>query len=101
MKNVFKGSWLLVGVLLLGLAGCANTGQKTGAYVDDSWITTKVKSELIAENDTSARNISVKTVKGVVTLTGTADSKHESQKATEIARNVAGVTSVENELRIQ
>ena len=101
MKNVFKGSWLLVGVLLLGLAGCANTGQKTGAYVDDSWITTKVKSELIAENDTSARNISVKTVKGVVTLTGTADSMHESRKATAIARNVAGVTSVENDLRIK
>ncbi|MEO8007322.1 MAG: BON domain-containing protein [Betaproteobacteria bacterium] len=101
MKNVFKGSWLLMGVLLLGLAACANTGQKSGAYVDDSWITTKVKSELIAENDTSARNISVKTVKGVVTLSGTADSMHESQKATEIARSVAGVTSVENDLLIQ
>ncbi len=101
MKNVFKGSWLLVGVLLLGMAGCANTGQKSGAYVDDSWITTKVKSELIAENDTSARNISVKTVKGVVTLTGTADSMHESQKAANIARNIAGVTAVENDLRIK
>lgn len=101
MKNVFKGSWLLMGVLLLGLSACANTGQKSGAYVDDSWITTKVKSELIADNDTSARNISVKTVKGVVTLTGTADSRHESEKASDIARNVAGVKSVENDLRIE
>jgi osmotically-inducible protein OsmY len=101
MKNVFKGSWLLIGVLLLGVAGCANTGQKSGAYADDSWITTKVKSELIASNDTSARNISVNTTKGVVTLTGTAGSTQESQKAADIARNVAGVTEVENDLRIQ
>lgn len=99
MKNVFKGSWLLVGVLLLGLAGCANTGQKTGAYVDDSWITTKVKSDMVVDNEVRARNISVKTVKGTVTLTGTAANWNEANKAAEIAHGVAGVVAVQNDIR--
>ncbi len=48
MTNLLRGSWVLAGALILGLAGCASSGEKTGAYVDDSWITTKVKSEMIA-----------------------------------------------------
>ena len=103
MKNAFGGIWLLTGVLILGLAGCANTGsgQKTGAHVDDSWITTKVKSEMIADNDVKAQNINVDTVNGVVTLTGTAETWQESNKAAEIARGIHGVTTVENDIRVQ
>jgi osmotically-inducible protein OsmY len=103
MKNAFKGSWLLTGALIAGLAGCASsgTGQKTGAYVDDSWITTKVKSEMIANSDVKAHNINVDTTKGVVTLTGTAATWQESNKAAEIARGIKGVTGVENDIRVQ
>ncbi len=101
MKNAFKGSWLLMGVLIAGLAGCANTGEKTGAYVDDSWITSKVKSEMVANKNVRARDISVNTTRGVVTLTGTAATWEESNKAAEIAHGVKGVTSVENDIRIQ
>ncbi len=101
MKNVFSGSWVVMGVLIAGLLGCAGTGQKSGTYVDDSWITTKVKSELIAESDTKAHNISVSTAKGVVTLTGTAETAQESNKAAEIARRVEGVKAVENHIRVQ
>jgi osmotically-inducible protein OsmY len=88
-------------VAMLGMVGCANTGQKSGAYVDDSWITTKVKSELIANDDTKARNISVDTSHGVVTLSGTADDMEEVTNAVEIARGVDGVTSVTNQIRIE
>lgn len=101
MKNAFRASLLSVVILIAGLAGCAGSGQKTGTYVDDSWITTKVKSDMIADHDVKAHNITVKTTKGVVTLTGTAETWQESDKATQIARNVKGVTSVENDLRIQ
>lgn len=101
MKNAFKGSWLymVMGVLILGLAGCANTGEKTGAYVDDSWITTKVKSDMVVNNEVRARNISVKTVKGTVTLTGTAANWNEANKAAEIAHGVVGVVAVQNDIR--
>jgi osmotically-inducible protein OsmY len=101
MKNAFRTSWVLVGVLMLSLAGCANTGEKTGTYVDDSWITTKVKSDLLAAKDVSSTHISVTTTKGVVTLTGTAATTQESNKAAQIARSVAGVKAVENDIRIQ
>ena len=103
MKNVFTGRWLFTGmfVLIAGLAGCANSGEKSGTYVDDSWITSKVKSEMVADKSVKARDISVNTNKGVVTLSGTADSWDESNKAAEIARRVKGVTMVENDIRVR
>ena len=101
MKNAIRGSGLLMAVLIVGLAGCANTGEKTGAYVDDSWITSKVKSEMVANKSVKARDISVNTNRGVVTLSGNAATWEESNKAAEIARGVKGVTQVENDIHIQ
>jgi osmotically-inducible protein OsmY len=101
MKNVFRGSWVLVSILILALAGCAGAGEKTGTYVDDSTITTKVKSDLLAAKDISSTHISVATTNGVVTLTGTAATAQESNKASQIAHGVAGVKGVENDIRIQ
>jgi osmotically-inducible protein OsmY len=101
MKNAISGRLVVMGVLIAGLTGCAGSGQKSGAYVDDSWITTKVKSEMIANNDVAARNISVNTNKGVVTLTGTAATAQEANKAAEIARGIEGVKAVENDIRVQ
>ena len=101
MKNAFTGRLVLVGALLLGLAACAGSGEKTGVYVDDSTITSKVKSEMVADKTVSARNINVNTTKGIVTLTGTAATAQESTKAAQIAHGVAGVKGVENDIRIQ
>ena len=110
MKNLHLGRSLLAGVFvsLLALAGCANhhagekgTAEKTGAYVDDAWITSKVKSEMAVDKQVKARDISVNTTGGVVTLSGTADSWEESNKAAEIARGVKGVKSVENDIQVK
>ena len=101
MKNAFTGSWLIMGVLIAGLTGCAGSGEKTGMYVDDSVITSKVKSEMIVEKGIHSTDISVTTIKGVVTLTGTVASKDESNKAADLARNISGVTSVENNLKVK
>jgi osmotically-inducible protein OsmY len=101
MKNAYKGCLAFTGAVLLGLAGCASTGEKSGAYVDDSVITTKVKSEMTTDNDVKAHNINVKTNRGVVTLTGTAATMQESNKAAALARGVTGVKSVENDIRVQ
>ena len=101
MNQIFRGSWIFAIVLIASLVGCANSGEKTGAYVDDSWITTKVKSDLLATKDIHSTNISVKTTKGVVTLTGTAKTTEESNKAAQVARGVSGVTIVENDIRVE
>jgi osmotically-inducible protein OsmY len=101
MKNAFGRSWLFTGILIAGLAGCANTGEKTGVYMDDSWITSKVKSEMVADKDVKGTHISVNTSAGVVTLGGSAATWDESNKAVAIANGVKGVKSVQNDIRVQ
>ena len=90
-------------VLLIGLAGCAGTRTQdsTGEYIDDASITTKVKSVMVADTEVSALHISIETIKGVVHLTGSADTRQEANKAATIARNVAGVTSVDNDIHVK
>jgi len=101
MNKIFRGSWLFAIVLIASLVGCANSGEKSGAYVDDSWITTKVKSDLLATKDIGSTHISVNTTKGVVTLSGTAKTATESTKAESVARAVTGVTMVHNDIRVE
>lgn len=63
--------------------------------VDDGWITTKVKSKFAAAKGVKAKDISVSTTDGKVTLTGTATSKAEKNRAIHIAKGVKGVKSVD------
>jgi len=72
----------------------ANTAQ---AY-DDTEITTKVKAELLAEPGLKSMQISVDTIKGVVTLTGSVDSKANSDKAKARTMAISGVKDVNNQL---
>jgi len=69
--------------------------------VADSVITTKVKALFVKDKEVSFRNIEVKTVNGVVHLSGTAKSKQEADKAVSMARDVTGVKSVQSEIRVQ
>jgi hyperosmotically inducible protein len=71
---------------------------KTGVVIDDAEITTKVKAAIFAEPGLKTLQISVDTVKGVVTLSGSIDSPQNSDKARSLASGVAGVTTVENRL---
>lgn len=100
-----KKAWALMAfaAVWLGLAGCAGTREhkSTGEYIDDAAITTKVKSEMIADKEVSAHEIHVKTNRGVVHLTGTVQSRAEANKAAAIARKVAGVRGVENDIEVK
>jgi hyperosmotically inducible periplasmic protein len=103
MKRSGLRSWLLLAGLSLALGGCAGTGKQesTGEFVDDTIITTKVKTALIDDREVRARNISVATFKGVVHLSGTTADAHESWKAAQIARNVKGVKAVRNDIVVK
>lgn len=61
----------------------------------DTWITTKVKTALLADTDVAGLNIDVDTVNGVVTLSGRVDQQSQIEHATRIARDVKGVTEVQ------
>ena len=95
---------VVVSALVLGLAGCANSNKRgiedTGEVVSDSWITTKVKSQLVADKEVGASHIHVKTVDGVVTLSGKAKSQEEANRAVQDAQQIKGVKSVVNEIEM-
>jgi hyperosmotically inducible protein len=107
MKKLSKlAGALLVSVLVLGAAGCAENSDRrgvsdTGAVASDSWITTKVKTDLVADKQVSATHIHVKTVDGVVTLSGTTDSQADIDRAIQDANSVKGVKSVVNNIEIK
>lgn len=73
----------------------------TGEYVDDSVITTKVKSLLAADDFLGSFEITVETYKGIVQLSGFVDSQSTINKAVEITRSVQGVSSVKNNLNVK
>ena len=76
-------------------------GAGAADKVDDAAITSKVNAGLAADKDLSATKIDVDTKNGVVTLTGPAPSAGARERATEIARNVKGVSSVNNQLTVK
>ena len=71
---------------------------RTGVVMDDAEITAKVKAAIFAESGLKTLQISVDTVKGVVTLTGSVDSAANSDRAKALAGAVAGVKDVDNRL---
>lgn len=91
-------------VALMGaVAGCAGsaTQESTGEYIDDTWITTKVKAVLVDDPEVRAREVNVETFKGVVQLSGFVSSRAAMDKALVLARSVDGVTSVKNDMQIK
>jgi osmotically-inducible protein OsmY len=90
-------------MLLASVLGCAGTSTKegTGEYVDDTVITTKVKTALFNEPSLKSAQINVETFKGVVQLTGFVSSQANIDRAVQVARGVGGVTSVRNDMRVR
>jgi hyperosmotically inducible protein len=88
-------------VLVMGLgAGCRSmTGESMGQNIDDTTITTQVKAKLTGEQAANLTRVSVKTVKGNVALTGNVPTAADRVRAEEIARSVAGVQQVTNNLQ--
>lgn len=76
-------------------------GAKTGVAIDDAEITAKIKASIFAEPGLKTLQISVDTVKGVVTLSGSADSQASSDRIRSLAAAVAGVNRVDNRLALK
>ena len=101
---------MLVAVSVLGVGtlmttGCKSSGSEThrttGTYVDDSAITSKIKSKMIADKTVKAHEINVDTFQGNVQLNGFVDNDQQKMRAEEIARNVSGVVNVQNNLQLR
>ncbi len=88
---------------LVAMSGCAVTrGQETtGAYVDDTAITTAVKGRYVGNKEVDASSISVETLNGTVMLSGFAKNQTERTTAEEIAMKTKGVKSVKNAIVVR
>ncbi|MBN2644098.1 MAG: BON domain-containing protein [Desulfuromonadaceae bacterium] len=90
-------------MLLAAFTGCASTSKQesTGQYIDNSVITSKVKTAIFQEPTLKSLQITVESFKGEVQLSGFVDSAKSAAKAGEIARGVEGVVSVKNDLVVK
>jgi osmotically-inducible protein OsmY len=94
----------LAGVVLMATTlGCASTAKHegTGEYMDDTVLTTKVKTAIFDEPTLKSAEINVETFKGVVQLSGFVSSHDAENKAVLVARGVEGVKSVKNDMRVK
>lgn len=76
------------------------TTQETKTMVTDSWVTSKVKISLFADERVKGTQVSVDTTKGLVHLRGKVDSAEAKSAASDIAQAVEGVKSVKNDLQV-
>jgi hyperosmotically inducible protein len=106
---------LVLGVTLAGamsvlIAGCDNRQDKlptaparttVGTEIDDTVVTTKVKSALFADPDIKSFDLKVETRKGAVQLSGFVDNQAQIDRAITTTRGVQGVRSVENSISLK
>lgn len=78
-----------------------NDRAKAGKYIDDAWITTKVKAQLLKEVKLKGLDVSVETQQGTVVLTGSVATPEQVNQAERIAASVEGVKGVRNELQVK
>jgi hyperosmotically inducible protein len=95
------GCWkmtLLAAIMTMPLvAGC---GKTIGETIDDTTITTRVKTSMLNDPAVGGTSIDVDTYKGVVTLSGRVKSQAEHDQALALARKVDGVTDVKDALQV-
>jgi osmotically-inducible protein OsmY len=110
MKSLKRYSALFLALAFISLSGCATdndrsersgTGETAGTYLDDSVVTTKVKTALFNEPGLDSGEITVETYKGVVQLSGFVESQNDINNAVEVVRKVEGVKSVKNDMRLK
>jgi hyperosmotically inducible periplasmic protein len=101
MRKMVQALLPVIGLVWL-LSGCqALTGETLGEHIDDTTITSTVKTKLAAEKGTTLARIQVDTDRGVVQLSGVVDSAADKSRAEQITRSVGGVKSVKNNLQVK
>jgi osmotically-inducible protein OsmY len=106
MRTVLAAVSVALG-LALGAAGCATQKEEAsqrsgGEFTDDAAITAKVKSAIASDvGARAAAAVNVDTYKGVVSLSGFADSKDQVDRTVKAAGKVIGVRQVKNDLRVK
>ena len=102
MKNLIVAASVAVDSVF-AISGCAVADRQStvGDYVDDATVTTRIKAKFAEDQQVSAMRINVETLKGEVQLSGFASSEAEKSRAADLARSVANVKSVRNNIVVR
>lgn len=101
---------MLASALFLSITGCKPQQETStpsapsttmGTKIDDSVVTTRVKSALLSDASIKSFDIAVVTRKNEVQLSGFVDNQAQIDRAIEITRGVEGVESVSNKMSIK
>ena len=106
--NVIRRNMMgaVLGAAVLALAACASSDPEnrrtTGETAGDAAVTAKVKTAIATDvGARTATAVNVTTYNGTVQLTGFVDSQDQANRAAQAARQVDGVKSVKNDIRIK
>jgi hyperosmotically inducible protein len=101
--NSLGAAAVLAASTIMGLTGCAGDRyhESTGETIDDTAITGRVKSALGDDTMYKYPEVKVTTFKGTVQLSGFVDSSAQKAQAVTLAKNVAGVREVENNITVK
>lgn len=99
MKQLSNWKSVVFAVLLAAplVTGC---GKTVGETIDDTTITTRVKTAMLNDPNVGGLRIDVDTFKGAVTLSGSVKSQAERDQAIALARSISGVTEVKDNLQV-
>ncbi len=115
--SIITGAALLAAVALTGAPALAagdnspgmmqkskdtvkETAREAKTEVTDSWVTSRAKIALFSDSRVKGRQITVETMKGVVTLRGKVDSDDAKTAAGEVVKGVDHVKGVKNDLQV-
>lgn len=87
--------------LMFSACAPAQKRQSTGEYIDDAWITSRVKGAFVKNAELSAADIKVDTFKGEVQLSGFVADAGDVGRAAAVAGGVKGVKSVRNDIQVK
>jgi hyperosmotically inducible protein len=101
-KSLWISPLLAIALLTAGCTEKTRTTESTGEYLDDTAVTTKVKAALAKDPGLKTLvDTSVRTDRGVVTLSGAVDNADAKVRASQIASTVPGVQAVKNDLMVK
>lgn len=104
MKALLKNiPVFLIAMCLIFMVACTSTSnhKSTGEYIDDSVITTHVKTAIVKDEILKVAEINVETYKGVVQLSGFVSSMEAQYRAVNLAKDIEGVKSVKNDMHVK